>query len=171
MAAVRAYVANDQSNWDVHISSIACALRNSVHESIGFSPHFVVFGRQQVQHGSTYKLLNKLDSLPTSDTSVLPPPDFQNVLYSQVQDRLRRAHENHERTYNTRTKFVSYRPGQELYRRSFAQRNFKKNFNAKLAKKFIKCRIVRKIGTAMYELEDMEGTPIAMKYHAKDLRP
>lgn len=43
-------------------------------------------------------------------------------------------------------------------------------FNAKLAKKFVKCRIVKKIGTVMYQLEDMQGNPIVMKYHAKDLR-
>lgn len=171
LAAVRSYVANDHTNWDVHISSIACALRNAKHESIGYSPHFILFGRQQVQHGSSYKLLKQLDNLPSSDASVLPPPDFQNVLYAQVQDRLRRAHEKHETVYNTRTKFVSYRPGQELYRRSFAQSDFKKNFSAKLAKKFIKCRVVKKIGTAMYELEDMQGMPIEMRYHAKDLRP
>lgn len=171
LAAVRAYVGDNHQNWDVHISAIASALRNSVHESIGYSPHFVVFGRQQVQHGSTYELLKKLNRLSRPDTVVLPPPDFHNILQQQIQDRLQRAHNKHESTYNTRSKFVSYVPGQELFRRNFTQSDFAKNFNAKLAKKFIKCRVVRKIGTTMYELEDMNGTPIAMKYHAKDLRP
>lgn len=155
----------------MHISSIACALRNSVHESIGYSPHFLVFGRQQVQHGSAYRLLDKLNGLPVTDVLPLPPPEFQNVLYTQIQDRLRRAHEKHETVYNTRTRFVSYVAGQEIYRRNFVQSDFKKNFNAKLAKKFVKCRVVRKLGTVMYELEDIQGNPIALKYHAKDLRP
>lgn len=171
LAAVRAYIADDHRNWDVNISVIASSLRNSVHESIGYSPHFVVFGRQQVQHGSAYALLKRLNDLPPSDTIVLPPPDFQNILYKQIQDRLRRAHSKNEVTYNTRSKFVSYVSGQELFRRNFTQSDFTRNYNAKLAKKFIKCRIVRKIGTVMYELEDMHGVPIPMKYHAKDLRP
>lgn len=171
LAAIRAYIADDHRDWDVHISSVACALRNSVHESIGYSPHFLVFGRQQVQHGSAYRLLDKLNGLPITDVLPLPPPDFQNVLYAQIQDRLRRAHEKHETVYNTRTRFVSYIAGQEIYRRNFVQSDFKKNISAKLAKKFIKCRVVRKLGTVMYELEDMQGNRIPMKYHAKDLRP
>lgn len=171
LAAIRAYVEDDHQNWDVHISSIGSALRTAVHQSIGYSPFFAVFGRQPIQHGSTYELLNRLGMLPSELTSPLSPPDFQNILYDQIQERLRIAHETHERVYNTRTRFVSYVPGQEVYRRNFVQSDFKKMFNAKLAKKFVKCRIVSKIGNVMYEVEDMQGNPIAMKYHAKDLRP
>lgn len=171
LAAIRTYLDSDQQNWDVHISSIASALRSAVHQSIGYSPYFAVFGRRFVQHGSNYELLKQLRSLPTDDLSILPPPDFQNVLCDQIRQRLSDSHENHERVYNTRTRFVSYIPGQEVYRRNFVQSDFKKMFNAKLAKKFVKCRIVRKIGNVMYEVEDMQGNLIAMKYHAKDLRP
>lgn len=171
LAAIRAYVGDNQQNWDVHVGAIASALRNSVHESIGYSPHFVVFGRQQIQHGSAYALLKNLNGLPMTDTVALPPHDFQDVLRQQIQDRLHRAHNKHEATYNTRSKFVSYVPGQEVFRRNFTQSDFAKNYNAKLAKKFVKCRVVRKIGTVMYELEDTQGNAISMKYHAKDLRP
>lgn len=138
---------------------------------MGYSPHFAVFGRQQIQHGSAYALLKNLNGLPIADTVALPLPDFQNILRQQIQERLRRSHIKHEATYNTRSRFVSYVPGQELYRRNFTQSDFAKSYNAKLAKKFVKCRVVRKIGTVMYELEDMQGVPIIMKYHAKDLRP
>lgn len=171
LAAVRTYIGENHQNWDVHISAIASALRNSVHESIGYSPYFVMFGRQQVQHGSAYALIKNLNGLPMPNTVALPPSDFQDILRQQIQDRLQRAHDKHEAVYNTRSKFVSYVPGQELYRRNFTQSDFAKNYNAKLAKKFLKCRVVRKIGTAMYELEDLQGAPISMRYHAKDLRP
>lgn len=171
LAAVRSYIDDDQRTWDVHISAIACALRTSIHESIGFSPHYVVFGRQHIQHGSIYALLTSLNELPLSDTNALLPNDFHSILYQQVQDRLRRAHEKHEKTYNVRGRPINYRVGQEIFRRNFVQSDFAKNFNAKLAKKFVKCRVVRKIGNVLYELEDMQGKPIVMKYHAKDLRP
>lgn len=171
LAAIRSYVTDDQRTWDVHISAIVCALRSSIHESTGYSPHYVVFGRQFIPHGSVYTLLSKLSRLPIPDTIALPPNDFHDILYQQVQDRLQRAHKKHEKNYNVRSRFVSYRPGQELYRRNFVQSDAAKNFNAKLAKKFVKCRIVRKVGSVLYELEDMLGNPIAMKYHAKDLRP
>lgn len=170
LAAVRAYIGNDQRNWDVNISSIASALRSAVHQSTGYSPYFTVFGRQHIQHGSAYELLQRLDKLPVVDTNVLPPPDFQNLLYDQIKDRLRHAHENQERVYNTRSKTVSFKPGQEVFRRNFAQSDLKKMFNAKLANKFIKCRIARKVGDVMYEVEDLKGNTIPFKYHAKDLR-
>lgn len=87
-----------------------------------------------------------------------------------VIQNLRRAHEVHERVYNKRARFVEFRPGQEVFRRNFVQSNFANNFNAKLAKKFLKCRIVKKVGTALYEIEDMQGKKIAARYHAKDLK-
>lgn len=130
LAAIRSYIDDNHQNWDVHISSIASALRTAVHQSIGYSPYFAVFGRPPIQHGSTYALLNRLGTLPSDLISPLPPPDFQNILYAQIRERLRNAHEVHERVYNTRTRFVSYIPGQEVYRRNFVQSDFKKMFNA-----------------------------------------
>lgn len=171
LAAIRSYITDDQQNWDVNVSAIACALRTVVHESTGHSPYFAVFNRQQVQHGSVYALMSSLSSLPSSNVIVLPAAEFNDILSSQIQDRLKRAHKKHQKTYNVRSKFVSYRPGQELFRRNFAQSDFAKNFNAKLGKKFIKCRVVRKVGSCLYELEDMNGKKIPIKYHAKDLRP
>lgn len=171
LSAIRAYVTDDQQNWDVNISAIASALRTAVHESTSYSPYFAVFGRNQVQHGSVYALMAALNLLPSSEISVLPFSDFNNILSSQIQDRLKRAHSKHEKTYNIRSKFVNFRPGQEVFRRNFAQSEFAKNFNAKLGKKFLKCRVVRKLGSSLYELEDMNGKAIPLKYHAKDLRP
>lgn len=170
LSAIRAYITDDHRNWDLNISSIACALRTAVHESTGFSPYFAVFNRQQVQHGSTYTLLADLKAMNQSNLSVLPSSDYNAILCSQIQDRLRRAHKKHESSYNMRSKPVSFRPGQEVFRRNFVQSDFAKNFNAKLSKKFVKCRIVRKLGSVLYELEDMSGKPIPYKYHAKDLR-
>lgn len=170
LAAIRSYIGNDHQNWDVHISSIASALRTAVHQSTGFSPFFLNFGRHPVLHGSNHELQKKLGALPVGLISTLPPPDFQSILFDQVESRLRHSRETQERNYNIRSRFVEFRPGQEVYRRNFVQSNFKKMFNAKLAKKFIKCRIVKKIGTVMYQLEDIKGNPIEMKYHAKDLR-
>ena len=80
------------------------------------------------------------------------------------------THDKHERSYNVRSREVRFRPGQEVFRRNFAQSEFKNNFNAKLAPKFIKCRILRKIGSSLYELEDLQGNKIPLRYHAKDIR-
>ena len=90
--------------------------------------------------------------------------------FAKIVKNLKNAWGKHEKTYNRKSREVSFKPGQEVFRRNFAQSDFKNNFNAMLAKKFIKCRIVRKIGTALYQLEDLKDKKIPFRYHATDLR-
>lgn len=170
LAAIRAYLRTDQRDWDKNLSAIGCALRSAVHDSTGYSPHYLVFGQQIVQHASTYALLRKLGALPTDQMEILPEPEFRILIKENVKDNLRRAYETNERTYNTRTRDVAFRPGQEVFRRAFTQSNFAQNFNAKLGKQWIKCRIRERQGTCNYLLEDMQGKSIPIAYHAKDLR-
>lgn len=170
LSAIRAEVGADQRDWDVQISSISAALRNNVHESTGFSPFYLVFGHHMIQHGTTYELLRSLSSLPNHDIEILPPPDFRQIVHSQVKANLLRAHQKHERAYNMRSRNIDYQPGQEVYRRIFAQSDFSKNFNAKLGKQWAKARIRKKKGGCIYDLEDLQGKPITLSYHAKDLK-
>lgn len=170
LAAIRAYIGSDQQNWDVNISAIASSLRSTVHESTKYSPYYLVFGSQMVQHASAYEILRKLSAIAEPDMAVIPTPERRSLVHRKVVGNLRQAHESHEKAYNTRCKSVTFNPGQEVFRRNFAQSNFKKGFNAKLGKQWLKARVVRKKGTALYELEDLKGIAIPMTYHAKDLR-
>lgn len=170
LASIRAYIGPVHTNWDVNLSAIGNALRNTTHKSTRYSPHYLVFGRHMIQHGSSYQQLRELKGLQEYDINVLPPADHQSLVHSTVADNLEHAHADHARTYNTRSREVKFKPGQEVYRRNFVQSSFKKQINAKLAKKFLKCRIRRKVGTALYELENMQGQKIPLLYHAQHLR-
>lgn len=170
LAAVRAYIGEDQQNWDINISAIASSLRSTVHDSTKYSPYYLLFGSQMVQHATAYEILRKLGSVAEADMLVLPPLERRSVVHRKVVGNLRQAHEKHEKAYNTRCKPVSFKPGQEVFCRSFAQSNFAKGFNAKLGKQWRKARVVRKRGSAMYDLEDLNGNAIPMAYHAKDIR-
>lgn len=170
IAAIRAYIESDQTTWDQHIAHIASALRNHVHASTGKSPFYVVFGQHMVQHGGQYELLRNIGSLQAPDAITMPPAEFREILNDQVRDKLAQAHERNERSYNTRTRDVSFRPGQEVYIRNFQQSNFAQNFNAKLAKQWKPARIVCRKGSCLYEVEERSGKPIKVRYHAKDIR-
>lgn len=170
LAAVRAEINGDQRDWDASISSIGAALRNSIHDSTSYSPFYLLFGHHMVQHGSVYKLLRKLGSIPYGDIEVLPSRDFRQLVHERVKENLNRAHLRNEQTYNLRSREVTFRPGQEVYRRVFAQSNFKKQFNAKLGKQWVKARIRERKGSSMYKLEDMQGNLMPGHYHAKDLK-
>lgn len=63
IAAIRSYILEKHTTWDKYLSEIACALRNSVHETIQNSPHFVLFGYNKINHGDDYKLLRELNAL------------------------------------------------------------------------------------------------------------
>lgn len=170
LSAIRVRIGTDQRNWDREINEISAALRNTVHASTKFTPFFLVFGYHMVQHGTVYEMLRKIGSIGTSEVDVLPSVDFRDVINGQVRVNLDQAHERHERSYNTRAREVNFAVGQEVYRRVFAQSDFTKNFNAKLGKKWVKARVVRKLGTAMYELSDMNGKVLTQNYHAKDIK-
>lgn len=45
MSSARCYIDIDQRNWDTEIDKIACPIRNSPHESVGYTPYFINFGK------------------------------------------------------------------------------------------------------------------------------
>lgn len=170
LAAVRSYIDKDQTTWDVHISAIASALRNATHSTTGVSPYFAVFGQHMVQHADSFALLKEMQAMGTGDIEVVPSSEYHNAVNKEIREKLSLAHDRNAKTYNTRTKEVSFSPGQEVYLRSFRQSDFSQNFNAKLGKQWIPARIVQRHGTSMYMVEERSGKPIKVKYHAKDIR-
>lgn len=170
LAGIRAYVTSDQTMWDANLSAVASALRNGVHTATGQTPYYMVFGQQMIQHAGSYALLRQLQALPTCDVNIVPPVEHRQILNEQVRRRLCAARDNNERRYNMRSRTVNFRPGQEVFLRSFRQSNFAQNFNAKLARQWIPARIVRKKGSCLYEVEDRAGKKIKVAYHTKDIR-
>lgn len=168
LAAVRSYLKHDQTEWDAHLTSISCSLRSSVHQSIGCSPYRALFGLDMITHAADYKLLKSLSLL---EEPVVPISHSDNLalLRKDIQANIRRAHDKNTAQYNLRSRPVSFKEGQEVFRRNFALSKFTHNFNAKLGPQFVKCRIARKLGNCYYQLEDLQGKDIGT-YHAKDLR-
>lgn len=119
-------------------------------------------------HDSSYKLLNKFHLLGEAE-DILAREDQLAVLRKQLKANVSKAFEINERQYNLRSREVSYRVGQEIFRRNFAQSNFAKQINAKLNPQWIKSRIKAKLGSAYYLLEDLQGRELGT-YHAKDLK-
>ena len=168
LAAIRSYLKEEHTRWDEHLHEVACALRNSVHESVGASPYFLLFGQHYVQHGNSYKLLKKLDSLQEHEVEVLPSEVQPALVYDKVRKHLETAYQRNASRYNLRARPVNFSVGQEVYVRNFALSDATKQFSAKLAPKFNKCRIRRKVGNVNYELVNLDGKVLGI-YHAKDI--
>lgn len=170
LSAIRSYVTNDQTTWDVHISAIASALRNSKHATTGHSPYFAVFGQHMIQHAGSYSLLRELKALGTGDIEIIPASDYRDELNKTIREKIQQAHDRNTKTYNIRTREVNFVPGQEVFLRNFRQSDFSGNYNAKLGKQWTPARIVNKVGSSTYVVEDRSGKAIKVKYHAKDIR-
>ena len=168
VAGIRAFLEGNHAEWDAHIHAISCALRNATHQSIGCSPYHALYGFDMMTHGTQYELLHKLGMLNESE-NVLHRDDQLKLLRKRLRDNIAVAHEQQAKQYNLRTRDISYKDGQEVFRRNFAQSNFAKQFNAKLCPQWIKSRVKAKVGSAYYVLEDLQGREQGT-FHAKDIR-
>lgn len=169
LAAVRSYLEQDHTDWDKNINEIGGALRSAVHSSIGCSPYYALFGRNMIRHGGNYKLLRELDCLDSTEVEIIDKNVHFEKIRHDISIQLKIASEKHEHSYNLRSKNRSFDIGQVVYVRNFAQSDASKRFSAKLSPKFLKAKIVEKIGKVAYRCVDDKEHNIGV-YHTKDIR-
>lgn len=169
LSGIRSFLQSDQNKWDEDLSNIECALRASVHSSIGISPYFALFGHHMITHADVYKIARQLDVLEDGEVNITLKAQKMQTLRDKIRQNLHKAYEKNVKTYNKRSKFTDFRPGQEVYRKNYIQSDFAKGINAKLCKPWLKCRIKGKIGQNIYEIEDLQGKLIG-NIHAQHLK-
>ena len=167
ISGIRSYLGKDHRRWDTHLSQIGVALRSSYHSSLGFSPYFVLFGQQMVTHAKSYELFRKLDTLEEG-LDTIDDKDKLHFIRQKVKQNLEKAYEVNKRLYDMRTRTNNFSEGEIVYRRNFSLSNKALAYNAKLAPKFLKSKISKKIGYCNYRIIDMNGKHVGV-YHAKDL--
>nr|XP_041630603.1 uncharacterized protein LOC121502050 [Drosophila kikkawai] len=167
--AIRAYLEDDHRDWDIYLPEIEAALRSSVHQATGVTPYFALFGQNMFSSGADYQLARKLRALEDNELEGLEPGDRMALLRDTMRRNLHEAHETSARYFDRRTRAVTFNPGQEAFRRNHVLSDFGRCFNAKFARKFLRCRIRRPIGNHMYEVEDTNGK-LAGVFHVRDLK-
>ena len=169
LAAIRTQLDKDQNDWDQKLANIECSLRSTVHASIGVTPYFALFGQNMVTHASAYEIAKRLNILSDGDINILSKDSKLQLIRNTMKKKLDQAYQKNVQNYNKRCRDVSFKIGQELFRRNFVQSDFKRGINAKLCKPWLKCRVRKLIGKSMYEIENLKGDFIGT-YHAKDLK-
>lgn len=168
--AIRSYIlsVNGHSGWDKHLSEIACALRNSIHESTHSTPHYLVFGYNKINHAGDFKLLREINSVDEGDIQ-LQMPAYLSLVHDKVRENLREAYERSARQYNLRTRVKEFSVGESVYVKLHPQSDASKKICAKFCSPFAKYIVNRKIGAVNYELKDESGKIIGI-FHAKDFK-
>lgn len=150
---IRAYLRDQKSHkeWDRHLVKIACAMNTSKHTSTQFSPYYTNFGQHMCTSGKDYvNIANNVDDHVNSDEH------FANIR-RLVKQNLKKTHETSKKRYDLRSRNIQYNVGDTVYRKVFSKSDATKHQIAKFNKKFIRCRVVRKVGTNCYELSDPDG--------------
>lgn len=155
--------------WDESIPNIAMAIRTSVHESTGFSPYFLNFGRHMVSSGKEYDHLRNL--APNEDYDPTKMSEDMKKLYEVVRLNLHRAYERYSRPYNLRSNARHhFKQGDVVYRKNMHLSDKNKDYVGKFGNKFSKARIKERIGSNTYVLEDLLGHRIPGTYHGSFLQ-
>lgn len=169
LAAIRAYVDMKHREWDKYLPEIGCALRSAFHESIGFSPHYSLFGYKKIDHGDAYDLLRAIDCVGEGELETLSTTDSLKIVHDNIRINLRKSSDKNKQTYDLRSRTVSFDPGQKVFVRQHPLSDASKNFSAKLAPKFSPAYILCKSGTASYIVSDEKGKVLGT-YHGKDIK-
>lgn len=63
-----AFVSDNYREWSNYLSKVACAIRTAKHETTGFTPYFINFGRDMVLEGNANELNQDIKSNENNDT-------------------------------------------------------------------------------------------------------
>ncbi|KAJ8986153.1 hypothetical protein NQ317_005626 [Molorchus minor] len=90
---------------------------------------------------------------------------------SDVKAKLDKAYDASAHRYNLRRRPLTLSVGQVVWKRSKKLSDAAGYFQAKLAPKFEKCRVLQQMSTNVYELANFETGRSIGNWHIKDLKP
>lgn len=91
-------------------------------------------------------------------------------IQARVSACLTKAYERNAKSYNLRRREVTFQKGEIALRKNYVLSDAAKHFSAKLAPKYVQCRVKQKLSPLAYRLVDMRGKDVGT-WHDKDLKP
>lgn len=170
ITCISTFVEDDHRSWDQFIPRVQFAINSSVNEATGFTPAFLVYGRELVACGTHYT-----ETDIGKEVLFLPRDVYAENLgclssiFDDVQNKLSQAHIKNTSHYNLRRKPAEFHVGDIVMKRAYFLSDKDKKFTKKLAPKFIKARIVAKKSPLVYVLQDLAGKDLGT-WHIKDLK-
>lgn len=166
--AIRSYIVDNASHsrWDEHIVDISFALNSSVHSTTKMTPHQIVFGKTLTvsgnEHGATHRILQDDETKRNEKRA---------EIHAKVAENLRKSYETSRKRYDKKnTSSVEYSVDDIIWRRNTKLSEGSSGYCAKFDKQFIRCKVVRRVGTNTYEVRDMDRDRTAI-YHTSLLKP
>lgn len=168
ITCIRSLLDEDHRSWDEHLPAITAAINSAKHKATGVSPHVANFGRELVLHTDLY---TQQELNTPEDPKVAQEMRLSMIRRIQefVLQSIRSNHEKSKQRYNLRTRTVSFKVGDLVWRRRFDLSSKVDNVNQKLNPKFAPAIVREVLGTNLFLLEDVASGKRG-RYHAKDLK-
>lgn len=172
LTSVRCFIQRHK-DWDQEIYKIAHAMRVSTHHTVGYSPAFLTFGRNIPISGDFYE-----GNAHEYDFDLEPgyadqyAQNLKNFpeLYRKVQEKLNVTYQRNSRRYNLRRRDFQFKVGDKVWKRNHVLSDAEKQFSAKLAPRYVLCKVRTVKSRIVYELDNMDGTD-AGTWHVSQLKP
>jgi hypothetical protein len=167
------YVDNNQREWPKYLDQVKSVMNNTINFATGFTPSLLMKGREIIFDGSLYGIprdSRSLDSrhLELSRSTYRKKLEDLEVTFKIVQENLWEAYNKKAQYYNLRRVRKIYREGQVIWRRNFVQSDKANYFCKKLAPKFVRAEIIKRISDNVYDIKDV-GTQKIVRMHVKDI--
>ena len=164
--AIASYVTNNHKVWDANVPQIQAAINSTTSLAHSYTPHFLMHGMELILDGKARR--NTDGNGPSNRTAHATRLTALAHVFQEVQDKLFEAFQTNQRHYNVRRKDGNFQVGDVVWRRNFVQSNAAEFFSSKLAPRFVKNKVVRRVSSQLYILSDMDGKVLG-KYHVKDI--
>lgn len=153
-------------DWASYIQKVVMRINTTPRHPTGFSPHFLVFGREKVHRGHEHININ--DQNPASNEV---NAEKRELIYEQASEEARNRFEQNKTRYNLRAAVRKFNSGDTVYVKNHKQSCAGDKYSQKLApirkQLFVKSLVPG--STDIYDLIDSQGRSVG-KYHASEMQ-
>ena len=169
---ISSFVDKKQQNWDENISLLTSAYRSTIHETTGFSPNFLMLGRET---RTPIEVALGIDRLEDDHDRPSPHEHAADIVANMTEaSRIAReniggARERQKKNYDARLSVNNFSPGDLVY---YLDSTKQKGLSPKLnpCKWIGPCVIVKKLSDLIFEIRSRQAGKTKVLHHDR-LKP
>eukprot|EP00731_Ephydatia_muelleri_P017953 Em0010g1051a len=161
-------VGNHQADWQQHIRKLCLAYNSSVHSSTGFTPFFLMFGRQAKLQIDLMYGTNQMEPNTTSEYARCLKDALQEA-YALVRERCQAEHKRQKELYDQKVHGKPFSPGELVWLHSTAvPRGRSRKLHHPWKGPF---KVMERLGETTYKIKNLQGRRKTTFVHFDRLKP